>query len=632
MAPYAIAHLKISVKLQETGYNFHESGRIRVFLTNSLLQAEDISGTLRLTIPALSHEAEAVNTVKSHAQFTVVVGNPPYSLQSQNLSTESRALVAPYRFVGQERIKERGALQFEKIIQDDYVKFVRLAQTIMDSTSHGVVGYITNHGWLENRALRGMRASLLETFSGLRVLDLHGNSRKGEYDASGGTDENVFDIEQGVAITLALRMPSQNVQRVVREDLFGTRLSKYAYLGSDEIGIPGGVELLPTAPNYTLKSSSASVDQHYETWPLISEFFEIGSMGVVTARDHISIDVEPKALLERAKMFANLTIGDKELQTQLKLDTKKGWDLAEARKILANESNLEQFIRPILYRAMDQRNVFYHPSLVWGMSRPTMKNMVEQENIGITVARNATLDRNGHSTFTALATKTLIGHHVSGIGPVNYLFPLWQGSTQQEGLFGQERTANLDVAKFQSAIKVQISAEECFSYLYGILWSSTYRDRYREELLLDFPRIPIPQTANLLRSLSSLGAELATLHSFSRLTSQTKTRTTSTPTYFVESVHFRDGAIFLNKSETTRFATVDQAIWEYQVGGYQVCKKWLEDRRGHELTLEETAFFQGMVTNILETIRIATAIDKTIDEHGGWPDAFLSPINELKAL
>jgi predicted helicase len=526
--------------------------------------------------------------------------------------------------VGQERIRERGALQFEKIIQDDYVKFVRLAQTIMDSTSHGIVGYITNHGWLENRALRGMRSSLLETFSGMRVLDLHGNSRKGEYDASGGTDENVFDIEQGVAITLALRNTSQIVQRVVREDLFGTRLNKYAYLGSERVGILGGSELLPVAPNYTLKSNSTSADEHYETWPLISECFEIGSMGVVTARDHISIDFEPGTLLERAKMFANLTIDDAQLQTQLSLDAKKGWDLSEARKALAKESKLEKFVKPILYRAMDQRNVFYHPSLVWGMSRPTMKNMVDQDNIGITVARNATLDRHGHSTFTALATKTLIGHHVSGIGPVNYLFPLWQGPSKHEGLFAQERTANLDVSKFQSSVKASVSAQECFNYVYGILWSDTYRDRYKQELLLDFPRIPLPKSADLLRALSTLGAELVSLHSFSRLTAQLANQATLSPTYLVENVHFRDGAIFLNKSETTKLATVNETVWKYQVGGYQVCKKWLEDRRGRELTLEEIAFFHGMVSNILETIRISKLADEVIDQHGGWPDAFHS--------
>jgi len=219
MAPYAIAHLKVGLKLYETGYRFESDERARVFLTNSLEPARDFSEQLEFTIPAFAHEADAVRQVKRRMRFTVVIGNPPYSKLSSNLAPEHRQLVDAYRHVNGERVAERGALALEMNLQDDYVKFVRLAQMALDVAGTGVAGLITNHGYLSTPTLRGMRWSLLRSFKTLRVLDLHGHSGKGEVTPDGTKDENVFDIQQGVAVSLCTRPPDPTSPEVAREVL-----------------------------------------------------------------------------------------------------------------------------------------------------------------------------------------------------------------------------------------------------------------------------------------------------------------------------------------------------------------------------------------------------------------------------
>jgi predicted helicase len=180
MAPYAIAHLKLGLKLYETGYGFQSDERARIYLTNALEPAHEFSGQFEFAIPALAHEAKAVNAVKRNRRFTVVLGNPPYSKISSNLTPEMRAIVERYRYVDGVKIKERGALQFEINLQDDYVKFVRLCEERLSATATGVLGLITNNGYLSTPTLRGMRESLMETFDALRLVDLHGHLAKGE--------------------------------------------------------------------------------------------------------------------------------------------------------------------------------------------------------------------------------------------------------------------------------------------------------------------------------------------------------------------------------------------------------------------------------------------------------------------
>ena len=204
MAPYAIAHMKVGLKLFETGYRFGSDERARIYLTNALEPPQDFSDRLSFDAPALAHEAQAVNAIKRQQRFTVVIRNPPYAGISSNMSESAQRIVDAYRKVDGAALNER-----KLWLQDDYVKFIRTAQMTIESATAGVFGFITNHGYLDNPTFRGMRQSLMGTYARLRMLDLHGNANKREQSPDGSEDKNVFAIRQGVAICLGTRGRSE---------------------------------------------------------------------------------------------------------------------------------------------------------------------------------------------------------------------------------------------------------------------------------------------------------------------------------------------------------------------------------------------------------------------------------------
>jgi predicted helicase len=297
MAPYAIAHLKIGLKLYETGYRFGSDERVRVYLTNALEPASDKQLTLDF-LPALAHEAEAVNAIKRNHRFTVVIGNPPYSILSANMAPHHRALVERYRFVSGERIRERGALQFEKNIQDDYVKFYALAEDALASSGFAILGYVSNGNFLDAATLRGLRASLCERFPVRQLTDLHGDGTGKSLGDADGKDENVFDILQGVAIGLFARCPN-SAARSRRTDLGGSRDSKFKFLLRGAYGSHHSVPLTPAPPSYEFSVTSQPMAALWAQWHPLPTLFRRYSAGIITARDHVVISDDKSALIER---------------------------------------------------------------------------------------------------------------------------------------------------------------------------------------------------------------------------------------------------------------------------------------------------------------------------------------------
>ena len=233
MAPYAIAHLKIGLKLYETGYRFDSNERARVFMTNSLEQPQNYSGQFEVTIPELAHEAVAVNKIKRTQRFTVIIGNPPYANYSAHLTETARRIVDKYRSFRGIPIKERNQLQFERNIQDDYVKFVSVAQDMLNETGCGILSFITNGTMLASKSLRGMRESLVNQFGCLYELNLHGGLN--EIVVSEEPDENVFDISQSVAVHVYCQSKINCTTVVNYADIVGLRASKYAWLESHSV-------------------------------------------------------------------------------------------------------------------------------------------------------------------------------------------------------------------------------------------------------------------------------------------------------------------------------------------------------------------------------------------------------------
>ena len=385
IAPYAIAHMKIGLKLYETGYRFGSDERARVYLTNTLEPPQDFSDRLAFDVPALAHEAQAVNADKRQQRFTLVIGNPPYSLVSANMEPGHRLLVERYKFIGTERIRERGALQLEKILNDDYVKFIAKSQDYITSAGTGVLGIITNHAYLDNPTMRALRHSFLASFKFGCFYNLGGSAKKlGENE-----DENVFDIQQGVAICVVLKHDMETKQHYNYARLLGDREAKYRTLGGSTIRDTEWSKLSPTSPYYLFVPTDYGRRSEYEQFVLISEVFPLHSIGFFTSKDHFVISREPQKLVANAIAFRDSRLTDNELCQSFEINPKKSWNVSRSREQIRqlSDSDISKNILQFTHRPFDTKYIFYHRSLVWSLANPVNRNLVSCRNLALVTSR-----------------------------------------------------------------------------------------------------------------------------------------------------------------------------------------------------------------------------------------------------
>jgi type I restriction-modification system DNA methylase subunit len=304
MAPYAIAHMKIGLKLAETGYRFETEERARIYLTNALEEPDDKQAKL-IGFDALAHEAAAVNEIKRNKRFTVVIGNPPYSGVSSNTGEWITRLIKDYHFVNGEPLGERNP----KWLQDDYVKFIRFGQWQLSNSGVGLFSFITNHSYIDNPTFRGFRRNFATQFSNIAVLDLHGNSKKKESSPDGTSDENVFDIQQGVAIFTAWKSQGES-QRIMHGDLFGARQTKYAQLLGMSYASTIWAEVASSEPYYLLVPQSEALRAEYEAGMRITDLTITNGWGVATRKDYLLVDFEDKDLRSRFNKILGGTAKD----------------------------------------------------------------------------------------------------------------------------------------------------------------------------------------------------------------------------------------------------------------------------------------------------------------------------------
>ena len=668
MAPYAIAHLKIGLKLYETGYRFESDERARVYLTNALEPADSTQLTLDF-LPALAHEAQAVNEIKRKQRFTVVIGNPPYSGLSSNMGPWIDGLLkgrlpdgtatASYYHVDGEPLGERKVW-----LQDDYVKFIRLSQWLLDSTGAGIHGYISNHGYLDNPTFRGMRWSLMQSFRRIRVLDLHGNLKKKEAPPGGGRDVNVFDIQQGVAIGLFTKAAA--ARSVCHADLWGERESKYRWLLEHVSLATEWAQLEPAPTFYLFEPFDESGADSYSDWPAINEVMPVNVTGIVTARDGFVIDLDPESLRSRIVNLRSKSLSDDAIRKKYfagKGSKKyppgdsRGWKLPEARRKIRKDRQWDRRYVPVLYRPFDIREMYYVPWMVDWPRTEAMPHMLAGENLSIGLTRTVEV---GSGFSHVFASREMIQHHTVSLKEVNYQFPLYLYpgvgkadaslfSRWAEGKDG--RAPNLDsgfVEHIAATTELRFVSDGCgdlrdtfgpediLAWIYGVLHSPRYRERYEAHLKLDFPRVPLPGSVDLLRKLAEAGHDLMALHLLESpklgkpITSYAGPRNPE-----VGRVGWLDGTVWLDAGKTNAreghratmpgtmgFQGVPVEVWDFQIGGYQVCHKWLKDRKGRTLSDEDVAHYQKIVVALNETIRIMAEIHEVIEAHGGWPDAF----------
>lgn len=493
MASYAMAHLKLDLLLSETGYKPKSQQRLRVYLTNSLEEHHPDTGTLFANW--LSTEANEANHIKRDTPVMVVMGNPPYSGESSNKGKWIMDLMEDYKKEpgGKEKLKEKNP----KWINDDYVKFVRYAQYFIEKNGEGVLAFINPHGYLDNPTFRGMRWNLLKTFDKIYTLDLHGNSNKKESSPDGSIDENVFDIQQGVSINLFIKTGLKKINelaQVFHYDLYGKRDLKYSFLNTHSIKKVIYKKLENVSPNYFFVEKDIDVQNIYDKGFMMTELFLINSVGIVTSNDAVLINSNKKELINN--VIKNYEI---EIDTNL--------------------------IKKISYRPLDTKYIYYDIKLIERAREKVMKNLLSGHNIGLITARSNKSETCDHFFISKDIMETKCGERTtqSAIFPI-YTYPY---SNSDNSLFNQqERTPNLNpeiVNRIAEKLGLKFTNEkenkkntfapiDILDYIYAVLHSPSYREKYKEFLKIDFPRVPYPKNEKTFWELVKLGSELREIH------------------------------------------------------------------------------------------------------------------------
>ncbi len=627
MAPYAVAHLKLGLLLQEMGYQFKSDQRLGIYLTNTLEEA--IKHSEVLFAQWISEEANAAAQIKKEKPIMVVLGNPPYSGHSANKGPWARQLVEKYKTVDGKPLGERNP----KWLQDDYVKFLAFGQWRIERTGQGILGFITNHAYLDNPTFRGMRQSLMNTFTDIYILNLHGSVKKREVAPGGGKDENVFDIQQGVSIGIFIKETEQSEPAKVHyAELWGLREGKYQTLFETDITATDWAELAPNSPFYFFVPRDERLLKEYEKGRKVTDVFPGNSVGIVTSRDHFVFDFDEAVLNERITSFRETFHSDDDLREHFKLKDKEGWKITDARKALRSDEHYEKAFTKCLYRPFDIRPIFYHDAVIERSRRDVMRHMLAGKNIALLCKRQSKRDPFSYIFVSNLIAESCVfesAYANNSVLPL-YLYPS-EGEMQfEEG----HRRPNLNPEfikaisdklglKFVSDVKGDFTEsfgpEDVFNYAYAVFHSPTYRSRYAEFLKIDFPRLPLTSDKALFKALAEKGAELVSLHLMEAAIleqQRTQIKFDVSGSNVVEKATYDETAkrVYINKEQY--FEGVPPEVWNFHIGGYQVCQKWLKDRKDRTLTYDERVHYEKIVIALKETIRLMEEIDQVIPS---WP-------------
>jgi predicted helicase len=608
IAPYTIAHLKLSQYLKDKGHPLEDDERLQVFLTNTL---EPIKPQKSAFLPELSNEVEKAQEVKEKP-ILVILGNPPYSGHSKNKGAWIRSSIAEYRRGFPELSKPAQG----KWLQDDYVKFIRFAQMKMvggtyeaedengqlqsikmKGVEQGVIGIITNHSWLDNPTFKGMRKSLMETFDQIYVFDLHGNSKKKERTPDGGKDENVFEIAQGVAIALFVKKPGLE-KGIWHGDLWGKQLAKYKYLAHthDLSGIQ--TPLAPSAPDWLMKPQDEEAASAFRNlWSIPEVFAPMGdpAPGIVTTQDGFAISFSPQEAYDKIALL--LSAGSEEkAREHFRLCSTDQWRYQRAIEKLANLS-LPNILTKIAYQPYDMRWTLWDRNVAVHLRERANAHM-RHANISLNLIRK--MDILGGWNHVHVSENPIVHHAVSG-KEVNFGFPLILYDVRQnssENLAPDFRTF------LDTHYNHHYSPEEILGYIYAVLHAPAYRSLYAEFLRIAFPRIPFAETNEHFEALSRLGWALVQAHLMRDLPRRGLGDIHGRGGYEVDHVRWsaEDQRISVNKVQS--FAPVPEAVWNFHIGGYQVIDKYLKSRKGRTLSLDE----------INHVGRICDALSFTIDQ------------------
>ncbi len=622
MASYAMAHLQLDLLLTETGYKPTTNQRFRVYLTNSLEESHPDTGTLFANW--LSTEANEANHIKRDAPVMCVIGNPPYSGESANKGEWIMKLMEDYKKEpgGKEKLKEQNS----KFINDDYVKFLRYGQHFIEKNGSGVLAFINPHGFLDNPTFRGMRWNLLKTYDKIYTIDLHGNAKKKETCPDGSADVNVFDIEQGVSINVFVKTGKKKANelgKVFHYDLFGKRELKYDFLTENSLNSISFNEFLPFKNSFLFKSIDETKLLKYNEGINPVSLFQVNVMGFQTHRDDFAIDFEMNEIKKRAKDLINKNLSDEDIFKKYPISDNRDWKLAKARTEIQSDKNWEKKAIHCGYRPFDNRPCYFSYVMMDYPRKELIQNVLGKENLLIGIGRQGLAIGDIEWCLTTVS-KNPVDANIFRRGGVN-LFPLYlypDNNGQQTIDQNNNRRPNLNteivnqIAK-KIALTFTIEKEitkgtfapiDILDYIYAVLHSRTYREKYKEFLKTDFPRIPYPTNSTTFWQLVALGADIRQIHLLeSPIVEKYITQYPIDGDNVVTKPKYENGKVFIN--DTQYFDNVPEVAWTFFIGGYQPAQKWLKDRKELTLEFDDILHYQKIIVALTQTDNIMTKIN-----------------------
>lgn len=649
MASYAMAHLQIDLLLKKTGFKPTKTQRTRIYLTNSLEEAHPDAGTLFSNW--LSKEANEANSIKRDSPVMCIMGNPPYAISSTNKSDWIIKLLEDYK----KDLKEKSY----NSLSDDYVKFIRYGQYFVDKNEEGILAYVSNNSFIDGIVFRQMRKSLLESFDKLYILDLHGNSKKKEVCLDGSVDQNVFDIMQGVSINIFVKTGKKKkgeLGKVFNYDLFGKREVKYDFLKNNSLKSIEWNIIKNKEPEYYFIKKDWTLFSAYEKGFLINKVFIDGASGVKTERDSLVIHKKKDSLEKTIYDFKNLEIEEFRTKYNERPDG-RDWKMNLAKKdLLTNKNKLIQYG----YKPFDTRWTCYTGTTKGFMAYPRQRiteQFIDKNNYALVSMRKLV---NSEYLSSILITNTTIDLNFYGFQ--TYAFPLYlyPDTTEDIGIEGAtERVPNLDkdivadIAKkiglvyspnpkeaFVTGKDIMLKSQQnnpnnsivskknhsllhpidILDYIYAVLHSPTYREKYKEFLKIDFPRVPYPKDVTTFWELVSLGKQIREIHllenekvedyitSYPIGGSNTITTKVGKKDWEITDTENGLGRIWINEEQY--FDNIPLVAWEFYIGGYQPAQKWLKDRKQRELDIDDIMHYQKIIVALTETDRLMKEINK----------------------
>lgn len=634
MASYSMAHLKLELKLQQTGFKPKKQQRLRIYLTNSLeKQHPDMEARFANW---LSTEANEASHIKRDTPVMVIMGNPPYSGISTNKSEWITNLIENYKYVDGEHFGER-----KHWLQDDYVKFLRFGEYHINKNGEGILAFINNHSFIDNPTFRGMRWHLLESFDKIYIIDLHGNSKKKEVCPDGSKDENVFDITAGVSINIFVKTGKKKKGKladVLHYEMWGKREIKYAYLWNSNIKSLDFKKVNYQKPYYFFQPKDFKTIKKYEAGFNLNKMFKSNSVGFVTATDRLNISFSKGEQIRKINDL--LEMEETEWREKYKRhNDARDWKYTTAKHDAQTNYHDSNVIK-VSYRPFDSRYTLYtgrSRGLYSSPQRRIMQHFLKDENVGITLCKQFKTGNNYCHSF--IADQIIESSYVSNrTSEITSLFPLYIYTNEKaDGLFeDQNRKSNLNdeiVNQIANKLVLTFISEkekstnkfapiDILDYIYAVLHSPTYREKYKEFLKIDFPRVPYPTDKKTFWKLVKIGSQIRKVHLLESpkvekfMTTYpvdgdntvTRKLTTASPGFELTNEKKNIGKVWINDEQY--FDKIPTTAWEFYIGGYQPAQKWLKDRRGRELSYEDIQHYQKIIVALTETDRLMKEVDK----------------------